>query len=122
MEAAATLPVNLTVSPASNSDPVPDNVSTFAVDVLSTCSRENITLADTAAGELPNPLPMTSIKESIRELLTEVTKKSLIIVSCDDMLLEDEYELDAKSVMIRTLPSFCGCNVNAGIFNSNSFF
>ena len=115
------MPLNRTVSPTSNSEPDPDNVTTPLV-ISSTLNSESSTLADTAAGELPNPLPVTSIKESIRELLTEVTKKSLTMVSCDDMLLEDEYELDAKSVMVRTLPSFCGCNAYAGIYNSNSFF
>ncbi len=114
------VPLNRTVSPTSNSEPDPDNVTTPLV-MSSTLNSESSTLADTAASELPNPLPVTSIKESIRELLTEVTKKSLTMVSCDDMLLEDEYMLNAKSVMVMTLPSFCGCNAYAGIFSSNSF-
>jgi len=114
------VPLNLTVSPTSNSEPDPDSVTTPLV-ICKTRIIENSTVADTTAAESPNSLPVTSIKESIREFLTDETKKSLTIVSCD-MLLEDEYTLDAKSVRVITLPAFRGCNTFAGILNSNSFF
>ena len=121
LEETGIVPLNRTVSPTSNSEPDPDRVITPLV-MSSTRNVENSKVAATAAFEPPNPLPVTSIKASVRELLTEATKKSLTTVSCDEMTLEDEYELEAESVMVRTLPAFCGCNANAGILNSNSFF
>ncbi len=121
MEETGIVPLNRTVSPTSNSDPDPDKVITPLV-MSSTRSVENCTVADTAAGALPKPLPVTSMKASVRELLTEATTKSLTMVSCDKMLLEEEYELEPESVMVRTFPVFAACNENAGILKSNSFF
>jgi len=44
------------------------------------------------------------------------------MVSCDEVLAEDEYTLNAKSVKLTTLLELCDCNTNAGILKSNSFF
>jgi len=53
LETEPVLPLNLTVSSTSNSEPDPDNVMTLVV-VLRTCNRENSTVAETAAAEMPN--------------------------------------------------------------------
>jgi hypothetical protein len=120
LEETGIVPLNRTVSPTSNSEPDPDNVITPLV-MSSTRTIENSTVAATAACEPPNPLPVTSIKASVRELLTEATKKSPTTVSCDITLLEEEYEFNAESVIVTTLPAFCGCNANAGILKIVSF-
>ena len=113
------VPLNLTVSPTSNSEPEPDKTMTLLM-ALRTCKRENTKTAVTAAAALPNGLPVTSTNESCRELFTEETKKSSTMVSCDEVLFEDEYSLNAKSVTLMTLLELCDCNTNAGILKINS--
>ena len=86
---------------------------------LRTCKRENTIVAVTAETALRNMLPVTSTNESCRELFTEETKKSSTMVSCDEVLAEDEYTFDKLSVKTMTLLEFCGCNEYAGILNSS---
>ena len=62
---------------------------------------------------------MTSTNESCRELFKEETKKSLTTVSCDKVLVEDEYVLDAESLKMITVPEFCVFKTNAGILKSS---
>ena len=73
---AEALPVNVTVSPTSNSKPVPDNVNSFVADVPSTCRLENKSVAVNAATELPNGPLATSTNRSFNVVLTELTTQS----------------------------------------------
>jgi hypothetical protein len=60
---------------------------------LRTCKRENNIVAVTAEAALRKLLPITSTKESCKDLLAEETKKLSIMVICEERLAKEEYIL-----------------------------